>query len=147
MRHGDVVELLATQHLAPPLPDVPQGTLGEVTSTPPALWIFMFPGYYAGFVLLDELRVVHGPRAWAYRARRYYRDNVRGRLRDGSSALTVAVVGPVVAVVIGGVPGAVIGGAGSLVAGGAVNLAWRLITRPRQSLPARTRRRPFRRPA
>ena len=140
MRYGDIVELLADQHLAEPLPDVPRGTVGEVSSTPPALWIFTFPGRYAGPIRLEELRVIRGPRAWHYRALRYYRSRIRTKLSGWSSALVVAVVGPVLAVVIGGVPGAVIGGVGSLLAGAAVGLAWRLITRSGNKPQARSRR-------
>lgn len=135
MKYGDMVEVLVEQELTDPLPNVPTGTLGEVIAAPPALWTFKFPGYFAGFVLLDHVRVVHGPRAWLYRARRYYRDQVKPRFREGSVTFAVAVVGPAVGVAIGGtaiggVAGAAIGGVAGLAAGGAVSLTWKRFAGP-----------------
>jgi hypothetical protein len=130
MKYVDIVELLDEQELADPLPNVPKGRLGQVTSMPPALWVFTFPGRYAGPVRLQEVRVVHGPRAWIYRVRTYYRHQVRPRYREGSMTLAMAVVGPAAGVAIGGTAigpaaGAAIGGMAGLAAGGAMNLAWK----------------------
>jgi hypothetical protein len=81
MRQGDVVQLLADQPLAPPLGTIPRGTIGEVISAPPALWVFKFPGYVAVPVKLDQLRAIRGLQAWPYRLRRFWLAQVQPKVR------------------------------------------------------------------